>query len=377
MFKLKRYFQKIEIFKFRNKLNILLTFFSIMLVVFMSFFLLSKSFNLANKEYKIYKDNLIKIQELDAEFNQEILKSRYELYTSYDPLVKNLRDKKSLQAELTNIPSFISGETKKELKIILVRLNNLLEEKVTLSESFKSRNALLKNSLRYLPLLTNQLETKFDSQQRSENLTPTQLANLRSTLNQLIRNLLLYNVVADENIQSEIESLKTQLSQLFIEYGLTEEEFPVSLVESHTNIILNIKPQVEQLTTRLISPLKNDIKTIESFLENEYKWIIISTNIYRFLTIFLFLLLFLGFNYLFLKRVRTSTTQFLQYQKKVKRIATVLNQLLATKNNSSTVENISQITDLTPSPNELGLLAKDIVKISEQMKQEEESNINA
>ena len=305
MLKLKRYFPKIEIFKFRNKLNILLTIFCLILIVFISFFLLSKSFNQANKQYQNYRDNLIKLQQLDAEFNQEILKSRYELYTSYDPLVKNLSNQKSLQAELTNIPAFISYETKTELKIILVHLNKLLEEKANLSESFKSRNALLKNSLRYLPLLTNQLETKFDSQQKSENLTPTQLANLRSNLNQLILNLLLYNVVVDEDIQSTIESLTTQLSQLFIEYGLTEEEFPATLVESHTNIILNIKPQVEQLTTRLISPLKNEIKTIESFLQNEYKWIIITTNIYRFLTIFWFLLLIFWLNYLCLKRVRT------------------------------------------------------------------------
>ena len=255
------------------------------IILLISFFLISKSFDVSTKQYQEYRDNLIELQQLDSEFNLEILKSRYELFTSYDPLVQNLSNQQYLQTKLKNLPAFIDSGAKKQLESILNQIKNSLERKASLSESFKSRNAILKNSLRYLPLLSNQLETKFDAQEKTGNLTPTQLSTLRSNLNHIIRNLLLYNITVDENIQSEIESLIAQLSQQKIEYRLTEDEFPTGLVESHTNTILKTKPQVEQLTTRLITPLKEETKALEKLLENNHKQATIKTNIYRFLTV--------------------------------------------------------------------------------------------
>ena len=138
-----------------------------------------------------------------------------------------------------------------------------------MSERFKSRNALLKNSLRYLPLLTNQLESKLDNP--TQNLTTVQLTTLRNNLNKLIRNLLIYNVAVDEKNQSEIESLNDKLLQLEIEYGLTANDFPVDLVASHTNIILNTKPQVEELTSGLVTPLKERTQVLEDLLQKSYQ----------------------------------------------------------------------------------------------------------
>ena len=248
MLQFNRYYIARKFVKLSKFLNPFFRIFTVLFILLISFFLISKSLALTTKSYQAYRENVVELQQLDSDFNQEVLKARYELFTSYDPLVQNLTHQESLKSQLIELPTFIDSATKKELEVLLEQINSLLEQKASLSDRFKSRNALLKNSLRYLPLLTNQLETKFEAPEISEILNPTQLATLKSNLNKLIRNLLLYNITVDENIKSEIESLKGSLSQLEIEYGLTEDDFPAGLVESHTNIILNTKPQVEQLT---------------------------------------------------------------------------------------------------------------------------------
>lgn len=346
-----------------------------LIILFISLFLIGKSLNSVNNNYQEYQKNLIKMQQLDSDFNQEILKSRYELFSSYDSLVHNLNYQQSLQEKLITPPGFINDKEKQDLESIINQINIVLEQKETLSDRFKSKNALLKNSLRYLPLLTNQLETKFDKQDKLENLSATQLATLRSNLNRLMRSLLLYNISVDENIRSEIESLTTRLSQLEIEYGLSEEEFPSRLVESHTNIIINTKPEVEQLTAQLITPLRKEVLTLENLLDNSYKRASTTTNIYRLITLAWFLFLFALFNYILLKNLGDASPQFLQYKQKVKRISTALRQILVAKNDPSAVDNIPDITDLTSCRDDLGILATGVTQIREQIKQEQDNNL--
>ena len=181
-------------------------------IIAISVFLISKSIGLIDKKYQLYQENLVELQKLDADFNQAVLRSRYELFTSYDPLVQNLQEQKLVQDRLVDLPQSFESETDSEFKITLEEIDNSITEKVVLSERFKSQNALLKNSLRYLPLLTDRLENKFNDRENNESITPTQLATLRSNLNQLIRSLLLYNVAVDQKLRLEIESLKPIVS---------------------------------------------------------------------------------------------------------------------------------------------------------------------
>ena len=49
------------------------------------------------------------MKELDAEINQDLLKSRYQLLGSYDPFVQQLGEMQRIQNDLQTIPSFIGG----------------------------------------------------------------------------------------------------------------------------------------------------------------------------------------------------------------------------------------------------------------------------
>ncbi len=360
--------------KLINQVNPFIAFISTLIIVLISAFLVSKSFNFNTREYQRYQQNLIQLQQLDADFNQAILKSRYELFTSYDPLVYNLQQQRSLRQKLIKIPPFVNPITRQELNTLLKEVDTSLQQKIDLSDPFKSRNALLKNSLRYLPLLTNQLESKFDNQASTENLTATQVTTLRSNLNKLTRNLLIYNIAVDQKIQSEIESLNNKLAQLEVEYGLTSKDFPTDLVASHTNIILNTKPQVEELTARLITPLAEKTQALASLTKTSYQQANLIGNIYRLATVLWFLLILALLNYLVLKKLRTSNPQFSQYKHKVKRIANTLKESLAARDNLLEIDHISNITDLVSCRDALGDLASGVIQVGDQVKQEKISN---
>ena len=111
MFRLNQHPLARRLSKLRKPLKPLIRIISVIIILLISFFLISKSFDTSTKHYQEYQKNLIKLQQLDADFNQEILKSRYELFTSYDPLVKNLIDQQSLQVNLKNIPIFIDTKS--------------------------------------------------------------------------------------------------------------------------------------------------------------------------------------------------------------------------------------------------------------------------
>ena len=98
--------------------------------------------------YQAYQDNILALRELETNFNQEILKSRYELFASYDAIVQNLAAQDAIHAQLNTIPRFVGGQDRREIQRILEERRVALEQKDDLSEWFKSRNALLKNSLR-------------------------------------------------------------------------------------------------------------------------------------------------------------------------------------------------------------------------------------
>jgi|GEM_PF-2506753 len=343
----------------------------VLVVLVISVFLISKSLSIRFEQYQQYRDAIVKLKELDSKFNQEILKSRYELFASYDPLVENLRQQQTIQQQLQNIPDFVDARGKQDIEEILKERKTLLEQKQSLSERFKSRNALLKNSLRYLPLLTNQLEEKFEAQEKqAKNLEPEQISALRTTLNRLIRNLLLYNVAVDEKLSLEIETLTKQLSQLETKYELTEDQFPSQLVKSHSTIILNTKPQVEQLTTQLSQSLEQQTKALEKPFISSYQRAVSRVNRYRLLTYGWFLMLLISINYFLLKSSRQANPGLAKYKQQIEQVTAALAQVLAAKDGSSKFESVSELVSLAKRKDELGQLAQGVEQMAEQVKKE-------
>ncbi|MEK7991516.1 MAG: DAHL domain-containing protein [Thiotrichaceae bacterium] len=212
-------------------------------------FLITKSRSIDFVEHERYQSAIFQHLAKDAMINRDILHSRYELVTSYDPLVLYISELQQIQVELNKIPSFIPSNGQEKLQDILaIREKELIEKGLTL-EMFKSRNAILKNSLRYLPVLGE--EEVWGWYQSVSTRSPSIL------MNALLHNLLLYNLTADELLAPNVHEIMDELIQFRDKDAQVEDEKLITLALAHAKNILRHKPDVDSLTEQLMPVIAN------------------------------------------------------------------------------------------------------------------------
>jgi hypothetical protein len=101
--------------------------------------------------------NLSKLQELDSELDETMLKLRDGLLNNYDPLVATLNLVNAHKRDLQEGEHGIVRDGGAELETAMASVAAKLAEKEALFEQFKSENALLKNSFHYFPLSVERL----------------------------------------------------------------------------------------------------------------------------------------------------------------------------------------------------------------------------
>lgn len=288
--------------------------FIVLLAIIILTFLISKNLSIDFNQHQKYRNAIVKLQEENANFNQDILKSRYEIINSYDSFVISLNVQKAIQQHLQELPSFVNVSDQKQIYNILATQIKLLQQKESLSERFKSQNATLKNSLRYLPTLIAELKkTAFDQKW---------FIPLKTTLNNLLYNILLYNLTTDESLKPLINVQIEKLSQIKYQYKISEEEFSIDLAISHTKIILKNKPQVDEQTNQILNiPTAENAKTLETVYNNSYQKAIKTADMYRLFAYGWSLILLGGISYLIIDKFSEANHKI-----------TVLNERLKVEN---------------------------------------------
>src|SRR5438045_1074567 len=115
-------------------------------VVLLTFFFI-KTQAIDFAEHSAYTSRLLMLRELDATLNQDILRARYGLLPHYDPIVADLAQLRGVHADLRTVPGFVDETGKADITRVLDGYGQALAHKESLVESFKSQNAVLKNSL--------------------------------------------------------------------------------------------------------------------------------------------------------------------------------------------------------------------------------------
>lgn len=333
------------------------------LIFLMSGLLIYLSLPVPFQQYQQYRDQVARLSELEANFSQEVLQARYELFAYYDPIVNNLLEQKEVLDALNQIPDFVNVSDQQEIRNFLESRQASLEQKENLSEVFKARNALLKNSLRYLPFLIDQIDAKLSTIEPTESLDAGKLATLDNTLNQLIRNLLLFTATTDEALSNRLQNLLKNINQLQNTLEISEAELPLQLVQSHSNIIFNAKPLIEEVTTELLKPLGTSTAPIASTFESSYRLALVSKRAIRVFTYGWFLLL-LAVGLLWIRRQkRKNQVTLSQSHQQLETMATALSQILNPQADSEAAKVESELVAYTNQDNSLGRLAKGILHL--------------
>jgi PAS domain S-box-containing protein len=254
-----------------------------------------------------YATNLRRIQEMDARINLSILQARDGILTYYDPIINDLAELKTLQANLKQIPSFVNRSGQAEIDRLLQSYIKFWQEKEQHIHRFQSQNGVLRNSLIYFPVAIANLTSK-------EAAEPT----LASNLNVLLRYILLFNLTHEAEIVPQIDLTIQQI--LAKEYPSAERK-ALKMAIDHAKIVLNRSPQVNDLVKAIVTaPTSSQGDELAKAYDRYYQKALNQTHTYRLYLYLLSIILLLGITTSIIRRLRAYAITAHQAEEKYRNI---------------------------------------------------------
>ena len=173
---------------------------------------------------------------LDEDVAERALQSRFDFDTNYDALTNDERQIKRLDdGANAQVPSFLRPAERADLEVALGAYVALAARRARLLEQFKSKNALLKNSLNYFPALTADVLGK-----ASDAAVIGLVRNLRlETLTLALRK--------DERVESAMRATLAALQERLDLMPPGEDRRSLSLVRAHASVIAMGKEETDAL----------------------------------------------------------------------------------------------------------------------------------
>ena len=189
---------------------------------------------------------LREMEKLDAEWTVNILRSHIGLNPDYDPLSAPLPRMHQLRISLGKGLALARGPEAAEAYRDLVKA---MLQKEELVEQFKSQNAILRNSLVFIPPAIADLKTELNGIERALVPARTVLA-LDAALNTLLTDLLRFNLVPDPQLGVHIQHNIGAMMVLRGWFSASIRE-RVEELERHAQAILRLR-QLENQVERAI-----------------------------------------------------------------------------------------------------------------------------
>ncbi|NUT64162.1 DAHL domain-containing protein [Pseudomonas corrugata] len=212
------------------------------------------------------RDLIRLLKQQDAIWDNEVLKSRIALSHNYDPLVSPLHEMTRLWQRLDTIesepgrhaPSLWETQRDEYLKAV--------KEKTRLVEQFKSHNAVLRNSLAFLPTAEDDIQAEFAQLSDEDKL---QLQSVAIDTYDLLLSSMEFSQLTTREIAAEVLLGLNRLD-------VNKERLPVGLHDSidilsrHIALILREQPRVNELLESIEAvPVSDHLDTITRLIEKD------------------------------------------------------------------------------------------------------------
>ena len=192
---------------------------------------------------------LRQLKQIDAEWNVDVLRAKTGLVSNYDqvasplPLIEQL--KQDLTSETSSYWQALS-ESNERLLPLLDNYSKLMDTKIAAIEHFKSQNAILRNSSRFLPMAaTDVVNVTRDSAMPADSKVAVERA-----LNSLLANTMSYAQTPDENLRASIGADTQQLQQLTA-VASPEVRESVETLNAHVGTVLRQQDRGAKLLAEL------------------------------------------------------------------------------------------------------------------------------
>ncbi|MGY2440591.1 DAHL domain-containing protein [Pseudomonas sp. SDO52101_S400] len=229
-------------------------------------FLYLKSSSEQTATYTDSRDLIRQIKQQDSQWESEVLKARVAITHNYDPLVSPMNEMNRLWARFDSMESGHGRSDSRQWDHAHERFLEAMQEKTRLVEQFKSHNALLRNSLAFLPSAEDDIQAQLAN---LSDLDKIQLQNIVTDTYDLLLSALEFAQVASDDKASDIE---VGLNKLAVNAQRLPADFqtPIRILSNHIALILREQPIVNRLLDQIEAiPVAERLDTITNMLDQD------------------------------------------------------------------------------------------------------------
>ncbi|WP_223489082.1 DAHL domain-containing protein [Pseudomonas sp. A-RE-19] len=232
-------------------------------------FLYLKSSSDQTATYAESRDLIGQIKQLNAQWETEILKARIAISHNYDPLVTPLTEMTHLWERFETMQSNHGRNDSTTWRASHDAYHAAIEEKTRLVEQFKSHNAVLRNSLAFLPTAEDDIQQPLSQLVDEDKL---QLQNIATDTYDLLLSSLEFAQVTSDDRAADI---LVGLNKLGVNKQRLPEQFhsPIDILSNHIALILREQPVVNRLLENIEAiPVAERLDDITSLLNQDQQY---------------------------------------------------------------------------------------------------------
>jgi len=261
-------------------------------------FLFVRSSGISSEVHSQFEQDLRRLEEADATLDRSVVESRFGIRTTYDDLIDENDQIRAIVERLKSQPPFLDGDRQAELSDQILKYQTLQSEKESLIERFKSRNAILGNSIRYFPVaVSNSINDPV-----TVNAVPYE-----ESLDQLYRDTLAFYLNGDRDLRADIANQIEKLKSTGKGGNSntdtdTDTDTDLDIALSHAKTIIDLKPELDDIVRRIVSiPTEESVEEMIAYNDVAYGESQERASVYRWMLYIISVLLLAFVGYVFIK----------------------------------------------------------------------------
>lgn len=218
-----------------------------------------------------YNQLLRSLLTLDAQLVDETMKARVGIVGHYDAIAQTEAALKRTRQRLHSIPQFLPNKGKTEVGRALAACDAAHRNTQEIIERFKTEYAVLRNSLRFLPVAADHLESYVPSTEAG--------TEFETLVNSLVRDVLLLQAWSDERIASRVSQSLDALTSRQAEWTEISVGPDLGLILQHARVVQQRAPIVADLVRSVAdSPLSDRSHEVAAIYGKHYQTALASSN---------------------------------------------------------------------------------------------------
>jgi two-component system NtrC family sensor kinase len=216
--------------------------------------------------YTESRDLIRQIMQQNAQWENEILKARVAISHNYDPLVSPLSKMTQLWQSFDSMASHDRRNQAPDWRATQDAYLNAMKEKTRLVEQFKSHNAVLRNSLAFLPTAEDDIQAQLA---RLTDADKQQLQNIATDTYDLLLSSLEFAQVTSAEHAADI---LVGLNKLQVNKERLPQDFhdSIDVLSNHISLILREQPLVNGLLEQIeMVPVSERLDDITNMLNRD------------------------------------------------------------------------------------------------------------